>query len=137
MYPARCVLGVERCLTAGESVAQAEAEMRVLLEAAAAADARFSGSLTTVVGRDPVQLDAAEPIVAALASAATSALGRPAVLRGDMGWMDSGLLVEAGIPCAVFGPSGHGEHTAGEWVDLASVEVCAHALEAVAREFCA
>ena len=137
VYPARCVLGVERCLTAGESVAQAEAEMRVLLDAAAAADARFSGSLTTVVGRDPVQLDAAEPIVAALASAATSALGRPAVLRGDMGWMDSGLLVEAGIPCAVFGPSGHGEHTAGEWVDLASVEVCAHALEAVAREFCA
>jgi len=137
VYPARCVLGVERCLTAGESVAGAEAEMRALLDAALAADGRFSGGLTTVVGRDPVQLDAAEPVVAALARAATHALGRPAILRGDMGWMDSGLLVEAGIPCAVFGPSGHGEHTAGEWVDLASVEVCAQALEAAAREFCA
>ena len=75
--------------------------------------------------------------MAALASAATHALGRPAVLRGDMGWMDSGLLVEAGIPCAVFGPSGHGEHTSGEWVDLASVGICAEALEAAARVFCA
>ena len=137
VYPARCVLGVERCLTAGESVAGAEAEMKALLDAAQAADSSFSGSLTTVVGRDPVQLDAAEPVVAALASAATNALGRPAVLRGDMGWMDSGLLVEAGIPCAVFGPSGHGEHTAGEWVDLASVESCASALAAAARDFCA
>ena len=50
-----------------------------------------------------------------------------------MGWMDSGLLVDAGIPCAVFGPSGHGEHTAGEWVDLDSVRTCAEALEAAAR----
>ena len=137
VYPARCVLGVERCLTAGESVAGAESEMRALLDAAAAADPRFAGSLTTVVGREPVQLDVAEPVVAALASAATRALGRPAVLRGDMGWMDSGLLVEAGVPCVVFGPSGHGEHTADEWVDLASVETCAAALEAAARDFCA
>ncbi|MEI6727560.1 MAG: M20/M25/M40 family metallo-hydrolase, partial [Actinomycetes bacterium] len=63
-------------------------------------------------------------------------LGRPAVLRGDMGWMDSGLLVEAGIPCAVFGPRGHGEHTADEWVDLTSIKVCAEALESAARDFC-
>ena len=88
------------------------------------------------MGREPVDLDAAEPVVAALASAATTALGRAPRLRGDMGWMDSGLLVEAGIPCAVFGPTGDGEHTAGEWVDLASVEMCARVLEGAARAFC-
>ncbi len=136
VYPARCTLGVERCLIAGETVAQAESEMRALVAAASRADARFAGEVTTVVGRDPVRLDAAEPVVAALAGAATAILGRPAVLRGDMGWMDSGVLVEAGIPCVVFGPRGHGEHTADEWVDLASVETCARTLEALARAFC-
>ena len=35
-----------------------------------------------------------------------------------------------------FGPSGHGEHTAGEWVDLASVAQTAAVLEGAARLFC-
>jgi acetylornithine deacetylase/succinyl-diaminopimelate desuccinylase-like protein len=50
--------------------------------------------------------------------------------------MDSGILVEAGIPCVAFGPVGNGEHTAGEWVDLRSVDDCAGVLVEVAREFC-
>jgi acetylornithine deacetylase len=58
-------------------------------------------------------------------------------MRGDMGWMDSGVLVEAGIPSVVFGPVGDGEHTDEEWVDLASVALCADILVAAARTFCA
>jgi acetylornithine deacetylase len=54
-----------------------------------------------------------------------------------MGWMDSGVLVEAGIPCVIFGPAGGGEHSPHEWVDLESVEKCAEVLEAAARAFCA
>jgi acetylornithine deacetylase len=77
-----------------------------------------------------------ERIVSAVVAAAGDELGRPAVVRGDMGWMDSGILVEAGIPCVVFGPVGEGEHTADEWVDLASVEACARVLERTARAFC-
>jgi acetylornithine deacetylase len=57
-------------------------------------------------------------------------------LRGDVGWMDSGVLVEAGIPCVAFGPTGDGEHTGDEWVDLASVAACADVLEVAARAFC-
>jgi acetylornithine deacetylase len=52
-----------------------------------------------------------------------------------MGWMDSGVLAQAGIPCVVFGPVGGGEHTDDEWVDLASVGVCAQVLEAAVRGF--
>jgi len=136
VYPPACTLGVERCLIAGETVAQSEAEMRDLLARAAAADACFSGDVRTVIAREPVALDASEPVVAALAAAATEVLGAPARVRGDIGWMDSGLLVEAGIPCAVFGPIGHGEHTAEEWVDLESVGKCARALVSAARAFC-
>ena len=57
-------------------------------------------------------------------------------MRSDYGWMDSGVLVEAGIPCVVFGPIGDGVHTADEWVDLESVERCAEIYELVARSFC-
>jgi acetylornithine deacetylase len=135
VYPARCTLGVERCLIAGESVAQAQREMEGLLSGALAADSRFRGEMRTVVAREPLEQSADEPVIAAVA-AAVAALGRPPVLRGDIGWADSGLLVEAGIPCATFGPVGHGEHTADEWVDLASVATTAEVLERTALLFC-
>ena len=45
--------------------------------------------------------------------------------------------VEAGIPCAQFGPNGSGEHTADEWVDIASVKLVARVLETAARRSCA
>ncbi len=63
-------------------------------------------------------------------------LGQPPTVRGDIGWMDSGILFESGVPCLTFGPIGAGEHTAEEWVDVASIESCAQVLEATARSFC-
>jgi acetylornithine deacetylase len=51
--------------------------------------------------------------------------------------MDAALIRAAGIPTVVFGPSGAGAHAVEEWVDLASVEACADALVAAARELCA
>jgi acetylornithine deacetylase len=137
VYPARCTLGVERCLIAGESVAQAQAEIEGLLGAARGADLRFRGDLRTVVAREPLEQAADEPVIVAVAAAAAAVLRRPPSVRGDIGWGDSGLLVEAGIPCATFGPVGHGEHTADEWVDLASVATTAEVLARTARAFCA
>ncbi len=135
-YPARCTLGVERCTIAGETVAGSRAEMESLLEAARAADPRFRAELRTVIAREAMEMARDEPVVRATAAAAAAVLGRPAVLCGDIAWGDSGLLVEAGIPCVTFGPSGHGEHTAEEWVDLASVAQTAAVLEGAARLFC-
>jgi acetylornithine deacetylase len=136
-YPGLCTLGIERCLIGGESVAQADAEIDGFLAAARAADPRFAGAWRRVVGREPVELDPAHPMVSALVRAASAALGRPAAVRGDIGWMDSGILVEVGIPCSSFGPVGGGEHTAEEWVDLPSVAVTADVLERTARLYCA
>jgi acetylornithine deacetylase len=135
-YPARCTLGVERCTIAGETVAASRAEMEALLEAARIADPRFQAEFRTVVAREAMEMAHDEPVVRATAAAAAAVLGRPAVLCGDIAWGDSGLLVEAGIPCVTFGPSGHGEHTAEEWVDLASVAQTAAVLEGAARLFC-
>ena len=70
-------------------------------------------------------LDRDEPVVRETRRRGGGVLGRAPVVRSDYGWMDSGILVEAGIPCVVFGPTGDGLHTADEWVDLESVETCA------------
>jgi acetylornithine deacetylase/succinyl-diaminopimelate desuccinylase-like protein len=75
--------------------------------------------------------------VLALAAAAAAETGHPPLVRGDIGWADSGIFAEAGIPCAQFGPIGAGEHTADEWVDVASVALVARVLEAAARRYCA
>lgn len=135
-YPASCLLGVERCTVAGETVAGARAEIEDLLDRAAVADSRFQADLRLIVGREPVQLDATGPLVRALDRAIESRLGRRAQHVGDMGWSDSGILVAAGIPCAIFGPSGAGNHTAGEYVDVDSLAACADIIEASARQFC-
>jgi acetylornithine deacetylase len=135
-YPAECVIGVERCLMPGESIADADREMAALLQGARDADARFVGSSQKMIAREPVLLDRDEPIVQGMIAAATDATGSTPVVRSDYGWMDSGVLVDAGIPCVVYGPTGAGLHTADEWVDLASVETCVAAFERLARAFC-
>ena len=72
-YPGVCRLGVERCLIAGESVAQSQAEIDELLAAARAADPRFPASSRLVVGREPVALRRDDPVVLALVAAAAAA----------------------------------------------------------------
>jgi acetylornithine deacetylase/succinyl-diaminopimelate desuccinylase-like protein len=90
-----------------------------------------------VVGREPVSLERDDPVVLALVAGAAGELGHAPLVRGDIGWADSGIFAEAGIPCAQFGPVGDGEHTAGEWVDVESVKLVARVLEAAARRYCA
>jgi acetylornithine deacetylase len=136
-YPGLCRLSVERCLIAGESVDQSRAEIEALLAAARAADPRFAADSRLVVGREPVSLERDDPVVLALVAAAAGELGHAPLVRGDIGWADSGIFAEAGIPCAQFGPVGDGEHTAGEWVDVESVKLVARVLEAAARRYCA
>ncbi|HEX5195569.1 MAG TPA: M20/M25/M40 family metallo-hydrolase, partial [Solirubrobacteraceae bacterium] len=110
-YPGSCTVGIERCTIPGETVEQARAELAALLDCCAADDPRARYTLRTIVGRDAISLPATEPVVHAVTAAARARLGERSRVRGDMGWMDSGVLVEAGIPCVAFGPRGDGEHT--------------------------
>jgi acetylornithine deacetylase len=136
VYAAACTLGIERCLVAGESVAGARAEIHALLTRARLADPRLEAEVELVVGREPVSLDESGPLVRALDAAIEAHTGRAPAHVGDMGWADSGILAEAGIPCAIFGPAGDGHHTAHEYVTVASLIACAEIIEATARAFC-
>lgn len=135
-YPTSCVLGIERCTVAGETVADARAEVDALLDAARAADPRFTATTKLVVGREPVKLDSDGPLVQTLEAEITRHRRVAPRHLGDMGWADSGLLVEAGIPCVIFGPAGAGCHTAEEYVEVDSLVACAEIIEAAARSFC-
>jgi len=137
VYAGECTLGIERCLVAGESVADARAEVEALLERARAADPRFAADVRLVVGREPVRLGETDPLVRALDWAIAAHTGRAPEHAGDMGWADSGILAEAGIPCAIFGPTGDGHHTAEEYVEIESLIACAEIIEQTARAFCA
>ena len=135
-YPGVCRLGVERCLIAGESVEQSRAEIEALLAAARAADPRFAAQQPPRRGPRARVAGPRRPGRAGAGRGGGRARPRAAV-RGDIGWADSGIFAEAGIPCAQFGPIGDGEHTSGEWVDLESVGLVARVLEAAARRYCA
>jgi acetylornithine deacetylase len=136
-WPGRAVAGVERCLTASELPREVRAEIADVAVRARAREPELELTVREVLMRPGIALDAADPVVTALGRAFGEVAGRAPLLRGDMGWMDSGVLVEAGIPSVVFGPAGGGEHTDEEWVDLASVTLCSEVLIAAARSFCA
>jgi len=64
-------------------------------------------------------------------------LGRAPAHRSEPFWTDAGLILEAGIPCLVFGVDGGGAHADEEWADVASVRALAAILEGTVRDFCA
>jgi acetylornithine deacetylase len=135
-WPGRAVAGVERCMTAAEQPGEIRAEIAEVAAQALAREPALDLAVREILMRPGIALDAGDPVVSALAGAFGDVMGRAPQLRGDMGWMDSGVLAEAGIPSVVFGPTGGGEHTDDEWVDLASVARCAEVLAAAARAFC-
>jgi acetylornithine deacetylase len=124
-YPARCLLVGERRTIPGETPDMVAQELRALL-------GDVEGSSRVRLSQAPFETRIDEPIVQLVCQLA----GTTEVV-GVGFWADSALLSAVGIPTVLFGPSGHGEHAAVEWVDLASVERCADLYFAVAENFCA
>lgn len=135
-YPRSCRLRIERRTIPGETRAAVEAEASALLAQIAATDPTFKASLKTLLARNPFEIACEAPIVQTVTRHAQALLGRDLEATGAMGWMDSALLSEAGIPTVIFGPGGAGAHAAVEWSDLEQVEQATEVLTQVAREFC-
>jgi acetylornithine deacetylase len=136
-YPERCLLQGERRTIPGEAVETVEAELRELIDAAAATDPEFRAELRLPFSRDPFRVDEEEEIVEVVFRRAAEVLGSDPPLIGVPFWTDAALFAAAGIPTVLFGPAGEGAHAVVEWVDLDSVERCAEVLISVAEEFCA
>ncbi|TFD63157.1 M20/M25/M40 family metallo-hydrolase [Cryobacterium suzukii] len=133
---ARCVLTLERRMLPGQSPDSVEAELRALFTALAVEEPEFQFALTRLVARAAFEAEPHWPILRALSGNAERVLGRPAVTRGEPFWTDAGLILEAGIPCVVFGADGEGLHADTEWADAPSVRALADILTDTITEFC-
>ena len=134
--PAECRIDLIRRTLPGESVAGVREEIEGLLSGLGSRDPKFAATFDLKLNRAPLEVPADSPIVAALSAAAKKVLGRPPVSFGAPYWTDAGLLAEAGIPTAIFGPSGEGLHSDVEWVSLASLDALAGILTDAAAGFC-
>jgi acetylornithine deacetylase len=136
-YPERCVLSVERRTLPNETPEQVQAELQEILDQLAAADPTFQATVKTTLVRDAFEIAPEAPIVQAVRTAATTALGREPANIGAAWWMDAALLAAAGIPTVIFGPGGAGAHAAVEWVSLEDVARCVEVLVQAITAFCA
>jgi acetylornithine deacetylase len=134
-YPAECRLEIERRTLPGESAAEAEADLRGLLEGLRVRDPEFRATARGLAFRPPYEIAADADLVQRV-SAAIRAVTGPVELTGMAAWTDTALLSAAGIPGVVFGPRGRGLHGADEYVELDSVVACAEVLHHVIRAFC-
>ena len=123
VYPDRCVLQMERRTIAGETVVQAEAELRGILSALSAEDPAFEGDLRVIFSRPPYETPPAHRLPALLEQCAV-ARGVAAGRQGLSFWTDAAVLGEAGIPSVLFGPGGAGLHSIEEYVRVADVITC-------------
>ena len=126
---AGCTLTIERRTLPGETPEAIERELAGLLERLAAATPQFGFELTRLVARGAFEADPDWPIVRLLDEQAERVLGRPVERRGEPFWTDAGLVLEAGIPCLVFGVAGGGAHAPAEWATEESIHQVTEILE--------
>jgi acetylornithine deacetylase len=135
-YPAHCRLMAERRTIPGETPDLVGREIAGIIAAAGEGTPDLEAAYTIGFARDPFEVGAGEPIVAAVGEQARLRLGREPRVYGETFWADTGLIAAAGIPTLLFGPGGAGAHAVEEWADLDQLEACSEILFAVASEFC-
>lgn len=136
MYPAHCRLHLERRTLPGEDGARALHEVEQMLAILRRNDREFRADVRLVLERPAYSLDERAELPQVLIAAAR-ALGLEGRVTGMSYWTDAAVLGLAGIPTVIFGPRGAGMHSPTEYVELASVDACALALAATARQFLA
>lgn len=136
LYSASCKLTVERRTVPGEFTSDVIREIEDILTQQKERDPTFNGRLRTILVRDPFEVSMESSIVKHVENAVQKVTGKEPVHSGQSPWMDSALLVAAGVETVVIGPAGEGAHAAQEWVDLRSVETLAGILAETAVGYC-
>lgn len=121
VYAAHCRLQIERRTVPGETVASATAELQAIIDYLSKADPTFRATVTSTFSRPPLTVDETADIVQVVKRATETRLGRPPAIVGQPFWTDAAIFAAAGMATMLIGPTGHGLHSAEEWVDVASV----------------
>ncbi|MGE5704485.1 MAG: ArgE/DapE family deacylase [Clostridia bacterium] len=135
-YPASCRIELERRTIPGETAADIEREMDVLLRHLHKTDETFQATYEITFVREPFEIAADESIVRALTRAYANQTGEAQSISGFSGWADSSILHASGVPTVIFGPRGAGLHGAVEYVEFDSLVKMTSILAEVINEFC-
>lgn len=136
VYSAFCRIELERRTLPSETVAQVVAEIQAILDRLAEADPQFSATVSAFFDRNPYEIDPQADIVQTVRAATQQTLSAEPELYGELWWMDSALLGEAGIETVIIGPTGGGLHADEEWVEADSVVQLAQILVQSVLTYC-
>lgn len=135
VYPAECLLDIERRTLPGETLETIKAEQEKILARISENDLEFTATLDVYFERKPLEIRENESIALALKTGFGRIAGKPSEIGGISFWTDAALLAEAGIPTVIFGPKGAGLHSAVEYVELDSVARTAEVLTETAISY--
>lgn len=136
VYPARCLLEVERRTIPGETEAQVSKELQDIIDKLSATDPTFNATVKQFLERAPFAIRDDADIIRVTQEACIKQLGKAAPLVGASYWTDAALLGNVGIDTILLGASGEGLHSAEEWVDVQSVIDLAYILTDTTMNFC-
>lgn len=136
IYADHCLLQIERRTIPGETETQATAELQEIIDRLADQDSTFKARVAPTFQREPFEIESDASIVQVLERAYAARLGYNPTHSGQTFWTDAALLAEAGMETVLLGPSGHGLHSAEEWVDVQSLVELAYILADTAVNYC-
>lgn len=135
-YPAECAIVLERRTVPGETPDSVRHEIEALLEQVRQTVPDFKYDLKVTFDRSPFELPTQHPFTGLVTEVVGKLLGSDAVPISAPYWTDCALLLDAGIPCLLWGPKGDGLHSKTEWVDVDSIRTVSEGLLSVATKFC-
>jgi acetylornithine deacetylase len=134
VYPAACVLEIERRTLPHEDDEEVVADFRAALQRLTERLPEVEGSLEQGLTRPGSDVPPDSPVVRSLL-AAVAAEGVSPRVEGMTAWVDAAFLNRAAIPAVCFGPGAIATaHTADESVDVDEVRIAASVLERLIRE---
>ncbi len=136
VYSAQCRIELERRLLPDDTLSDVTAQIQAIIDKLAQQDPQFKATVNTFFSRKPYEIDPSAEIVQVVTDCTTNVLGSEPEIYGELWWMDSTLLADAGMETVIIGPTGDGIHADEEWVDVDSIMKLAQILRDSALTYC-
>ena len=136
VYSARCQIELERRLLPNHALDDVHDEIQAILDRLSAQDPQFNATMNLFFSRNPYEIDPSTEIVKIVKGATQSVLSVEPEIYGELWWMDSALLADAGMETVIIGPTGDGIHADEEWVEIESVVQLAQILQQSTIAYC-
>jgi succinyl-diaminopimelate desuccinylase len=123
IIPSECIVGVDRRIIPGQTVADATADLEDLLRQTLAARPGARARSSVDMDYEPFEVAEGLPLCGVLSQACADVCGRKADFTGLRATTDAVFLGEAGIPTVVFGPGSLAQaHRPDEYVEVSQVQ---------------